>query len=966
MSSNEAQLRQELGIPDSATQVIILGSTAHLDWDWVNTFYGYYSTTRTFDFTNYAVRDIFNNATQYLDANKNNVAQACLDPSKNQFPPYYYSIAEIGYLKKFASDQPAPFQTLQNVGALLRIVGGGITSPDNLLSHGETLLRNFLIANTWLLSSFPAQPSGGLPPLPALQQVWTPDDFGHDSQFPILMEAMGLQGVGFSRLPGDPQQYWTFGNDSAGLSGGSQMAAWQLALGDDSGNKGVDFIWQAADGSTTLAHFMQAGYFQGQSITSSDAVSQIENCFDTNKGASPTPYIFVPVGNDFSLPVPDLPQSACQWNAANFDSTEVYAVAATFDHYVQLVNCYSEQLLTRSSNPDPSNNILPFVPTPYWTGFYGTRPAIKIQHQQATRALLGAEVFSVVADFLSVPDSSEVSGVSAPTIDDGWEALTPSTHHDYITGTASNSVYTSDQLIYLDNARSIGNALLTKAQQRIASQVGTSPGTDQVLVTVFNQLGFARGGLVEMATIPEFTPFAFGDENGVIGPVQISSDGTWLFSIPSDDPSSIPALGYHTYYVTSDQSVNIPPFDSPATGNQTDSTTVSLSNSYLYATLTEDAGWGIATLDEIVEGNTSPVLQAPANQPIYFEDPGNMYKFATEPVQAGPRPGKQFDGETPDFAPSSVQVLENGPVRARLSVAGSYSVGGQTQQLTREYLLVVDEPFLRMKTTGAAPQPYSIFVSFPFSNPGGIDEMIHGTPYHWDTKPAQPVVNQVTGEGNYWFPPFFEATHQFVIPSSQGNMLGALYHAHLPAWAVTEDNSSLIGCLLRNPVNDKYSNSAGGDPDSHTLEYALRVEAGLDFPTTGTPLLESLSYSTPLLACEAGGNPAATLTSNFSFANLSDPSFFITALKPGTLPGHTDGEIIIRVYQPTNNGQSVTLTLPPPPEGQKWTARGITALETPLDQTKQATLNLSVADNQISFFAERALTTLALGLTSNQ
>jgi hypothetical protein len=29
---------------------------------------------------------------------------------------------------------------------------------------------------------------------------------------------------------------------------------------------GVDFLWQASHGSTTLAHFMQAGCFQGQAI----------------------------------------------------------------------------------------------------------------------------------------------------------------------------------------------------------------------------------------------------------------------------------------------------------------------------------------------------------------------------------------------------------------------------------------------------------------------------------------------------------------------------------------------------------------------------------------------------------------------------------------------------------------------------------------------------------------------------
>ena len=432
MATSEAQLRAQLGIPTTAKQVIILASTSHLDWDWLATFYDYYSSNHEFDFEDYAVRDIFNDAATYLNTNKNNAGQTCTQSNPSQPPPYYYSIAEVGYLQEFAGDPLAQFSTLQGVGDLLRIVGGGITSPDNLLPHGETLLRNFVIANAWLLTNFPA-PTNGLPPLPALQQVWTPDDFGHDSQFPILMEAMGLQGVGFSRIPGDPQQYWTFNQPNSGISGGPESAAWLLVFGDSNKqHNGVDFVWQASDGSTTLAHFMQAGYFQGAGISSS---SDIQTYYNTNNGASPTPYIFVPVGVDFSLPVQELVQYACDWNAANFTKTSIYAVAATFDHYIQLVSFHQTSLLTRSSQPDLSTTF-PFVPAPYWTGCYGSRPEIKIRHHQATRKLLGAELYSVIANFLSVSGP----GGLQDSIATGWQKLTPSTHHDYITGTAANSV----------------------------------------------------------------------------------------------------------------------------------------------------------------------------------------------------------------------------------------------------------------------------------------------------------------------------------------------------------------------------------------------------------------------------------------------------------------------------------------------------------------------------------------------
>ena len=958
MSTTEAQLRAQLGIPSSAKQVIILASTSHLDWDWLATFEGYYSSNQFFPingFQNYAVRDIFNDAATYLNENTKNGGQTCTQSNPTQLPPYYYSIAEVGYLQAFAADPLGHFAQLQAVGDLLRIVGGGITSPDNLLPHGETLLRNFVIANAWLLTNFPAAPSSGLPAIPALRQVWIPDDFGHDAQFPILMEAMGLQGVGFSRIPGDPQQYDTLNStpNSGIIPGGPTMAAWLLVFGDAFGEHlGTDFIWQASDGSTTLAHFMQAAYYQGSGISSP---GDIQTYYDTNKGAAPTPYIFVPVGVDFSLPVQNLVQYACGWNATYFASTGVYAVAATFDHYIQLVSFHQQTLLTRSSNPDLSMTF-PFVPAPYWTGVYGSRPEIKIQHQQATRALLGAELYSVIANFLSV---SGVASAQA-SIATGWVKLTPSTHHDYITGTAANSVYSDEQLPLLANAITLGNSALSTLQQNLAAQIKVSAVTDQIAVTVFNQLGFARGGLVEMEPVSDFTPVAFGNAaSGLLGPVQISSDGKWLFCIPTNAGSIVPALGYNTYFLTSDTSVKVPTYTSPASAvKSADGTNVAMSNAFFSAEINAADGWGLASFNEIVEGSTSAVLQGPANQAIYFDESanssaGDMYKFANEL-------GGTFDTEPAQFSLTSVEVVENGPVRARVIVNGNYTVNGNPQ-FTREYLIVVDEPFLRMKATSAAPNPYSVFVMFPFST-GDIDTIFHGTPYHWDTKPSQPVVNTYKG----WVPPIFSATHDFVMPSSAGTILGAIYHAHLPAWAITGDNKSLIGCLLRNPTNDKDPQKAPGDADSHTLEYALRVPSGLSQPKSATPQKESLAYSTPLQACVAGGSAAGSLAANFSMASLSVSNAYVTAVKTGTVTGPALGQIIIRVYQPTLQAQQLTLTLPPAPAGQHWQATGITALETALSAAKTTTLNVAVNGNQISFLAERAITTLAVSLIQNQ
>ena len=136
-------------------------------------------------------------------------------------------------------------------------------------------------------------------------------------------------------------------------------------------------------------------------------------------------------------------------------------------------------------------------------------------------------------------------------------------------------------------------------------------------------------------------------------------------------------------------------------------------------------------------------------------------------------------------------MLEQGPVRVRLQTNVSSSGPFSAQIYTREYILVANEPFLRMKTTGAAPSPYSIMTAFPLSQP--VDTIVHGTPCHWTA--VQPLTGLQPVPD--WQAPIFQATHRFLLPQAGPNVLSAFYHQDVPAWAFTGEGV-LIGCLLRN------------------------------------------------------------------------------------------------------------------------------------------------------------------------
>jgi alpha-mannosidase len=164
--ATEQEIREELGIPDAAQRVILFSQSSHLDWDWLETFPTLCDDPNN-PYFSYGSDPAKQPAFSIFDA-----AVALVTANQGQTPPYYYSVAEIGFLQAYAESTAARLQGLKDCGTFLHLCGGGITSPDNLLPHGEAFLRNFLVAQTWYAATL------GLP----VMNVWIPDDFGHDSQ----------------------------------------------------------------------------------------------------------------------------------------------------------------------------------------------------------------------------------------------------------------------------------------------------------------------------------------------------------------------------------------------------------------------------------------------------------------------------------------------------------------------------------------------------------------------------------------------------------------------------------------------------------------------------------------------------------------------------------------------------------------------------------------------------------------
>ncbi len=927
----------------SEARLVVFAMTSHLDWDWVLPFPILLSGPG--DSSGSAATEYFSPSSHNGPASEV-LAQAAAQLDTD--PDYRYMIVEMGFLRAFAAADPASFAQLVAAGERLHLCGAGVTSPDSLLPHVEAFLRNFLLGRLWAESALPGA---------TISQCYLPDDFGHDPELPATLAAMGVAGVAFARLPGA----WTVGQDpkgATGLDGEPTQAAALFAA------RGVDFFWAASDGSTVLAHWMPdwySGLGVGDPATTQSILSALTQPLGagieppTLIGASPRPFSYSGLGNDFRLPIARLSQAIAQWNAnppkVGQLKQRVYCAQGTFDDFVILASA-AHDLKTRGGRAAE-----PMYTTPYYVGSQAARPALKILHQRAVRALLAAETFgaAVAARDPAASDPAAVTGQAAvDLLGEAWGLLVPSTHHDFINGTAHPNVYRTEQLPLLRQAVHRAEWLRDDAIAGVAGRLRPPLGSNRS-VAVFNATGFDRTVLAECEW-GALGGYGAATGNGVTAVIQESAEGRALFV------AGVPAQGY-TVMSGVEDTVSDPVQQAKATAGDG---AVTLSNGLLEVVLTPKGGWGISSIVDAATGAEVVAPGAIANAFALYEDSGNEYVLGAE-TQAG-----SFEENTPALTPGAIEVLESGPLRARARATFTCPSpdDGRTLTFVREYALHWDEPILRMSLTGRAPCGTSVLVKFPLGPSGtAIDTLTRGTPGHWTDQMPQLL----------WAGPTTYASHHFAIASADGRPLAAMLHADVHAWGLWADeqgvagaDGTLYGVMLRNPTGGYFEYSwsypqgpfpGGTDPEPHTRRYALLapsqcassppVEAlrqGMHFATEPlvAPLSEYLTEPTP-----------GTLPQTLSIAAAETPAL-VTAVKLGS---RDPDALVLRLYHPAPAGgvSLVTVdanTVPGWSQGTPIEASPMSALEEPLGTACAVTVQGSTASVAVPL--SRAITTLGL------
>lgn len=837
---------------------LVVCPTSHMDWDWNYAFEEYYKTDPS--------------PTNSGEAAVQVILETALGLTGQTFG-YCYSLAELAWLQRLAADLPRPL----SLPGSFAIYGGAITSPDDIVCDGEVFVRTYLVGRRWLADM---DLSGHV-----LDICWVPDDFGHDPQLPATLTAMGLGAVGFARVPG------AFPNYETPLDSSTPSLAAQLITG------GVAFDWTASDGSSVFAHFMPWTYgvpFWNDGPTGNAATWQqlVDSSFlqsnypDIQAVQWPGDVAFAPAGGDFSLPSID-------WltGVSSFDDLDLGCTGGvgTFGDYVDAVRASGATL---AAQPMDASN--------FWTGFFSSRPALKILQRRASIDLLATETASAPLRFGSPLGTSALDALDQAVFDT-WVALAPSSHHDFITGTSPDRVYKMEQYPRLAMVADQARDLRRRAVKQLAELIVPTDPWDGPIGVAFNAVGAQRvDGLVE---VPRRVTAQLDD--GTALKVQPTRRGT-LVQVPSVD-----SLGYQALLLTGDDARA--PVREPIEGD-----TVTLASDTLEITLDRCSAWGITAI-ALTDGSNLLGTGQVANQIAIYDDTGNLYQMGNEPGTNG-----SFTPAGNQPTAGNAHWIEKGPLRWTVE-AQLAMPDGSTATLT--YTLHAGESLIRMRFRGSAASNTCVLTCFPA---GDAKRLTYATPHHWQTD-AVPA---------YWSGPLFKATHGWLMPSPAGSPLAAIYHQGMPAWSC--EDGTIRGILVRS-ADGIARGAAGTDPDTHTQDYALRIsETPLD-PSQGTPLIESLAFRQPLRGAIASSSNSAecpiTLGPSGSLASTTAPAL-VRVTRPmstprGAAPNGANvtlyGAMALRIYRPDADGTETDVTVDLPiVQSKGLSATPMTALEDPL------------------------------------
>ena len=470
-------------------------------------------------------------------------------------------------------------------------------------------------------------------------------------------------------------------------------------------------------------------------------------------------------------------------------------------------------------------------------------------HRRAEFLIRSAESFRLLAP----------SAVSQKQIDSLWKQLVPSNHHDYLPGTSTDEVYQSEQLPLLQKTAAAAGKALATVEAAVAAKVDTSgKGT---AVVVFNHFGLARGGPVEVngVEVAGKDLVAVGPGGGQVAVQVLARKGTRAdILLLTDD---VPAHGYQVFLIRTGS----PSKSTVSAATQSDGR-VLLTNGVVELLVGQR---GIDSLK--VAGQELLATKGLANELVFYYDDGGLYRLGAELLTRGCTYQEKDLVQKYAAAP---KILESGPLRARVLV--SSTVAGH--KYSREIALVAGERMVRFRTTGTAPEHYTVTTRFDLKSRFWSAEM--GVPYGT-------VKRELSGP----WPELYHPAQAFFAPLDAGGSAAAAFTTEgTLAWKA-EPSGRVEHILLRDARSEKcdsYGPSARDDVP-HSVAYAVY------FPraprSTRSRSLPGRLFDHPLRARTVKVHSGALPSSAGMLRSLDDGAYVHAAASDGA------GRVMARIHR---------------------------------------------------------------------
>jgi alpha-mannosidase len=297
-------------------------------------------------------------------------------------------------------------------------------------------------------------------------------------------------------------------------------------------------------------------------------------------------------------------------------------------------------------------------------GCYSAHSGVKRWNRRAENLLARAEKWATVA--------AAVADCPAVSLERAWKLVLFNQFHDTLGGAGIEPAY-EDSRDQFGHAVSLAGEVFNRAVQTIARRVDVQPEPDMTPVVVFNPHPWPLVADVEF----EFGGFAapaaravddHGDNVAVQRTRSKATVNGWRRRLVL--AVDVPPMGYRTYRLYPSDAPPVPP-----------PTSLTLANDFVALAIDPATGWLTSLRDkvsdvDVVGGGTHAVV---------IDDRSDTWGHRV----------RAYDRTAGVFTPSSVRLVEQGPVRSILRVVSTY----ESSTLVEEYVLGTRDRHVEVRVT---------------------------------------------------------------------------------------------------------------------------------------------------------------------------------------------------------------------------------------------------------------------------